>query len=212
MTATAMTTPDDSPHRLRLTAIRAADSRRTRIGNDLDAAKKRWKDKLTEATQAFTALLPKNEADLPDDARGRLVDLFRADKEHASAEAKKAVEIKGLKKKLEKADAAFLELVRSQVEDGQVALALGDATLTEGLGVSDETARSLFTAIAEVEEAGGQLDADMEHLRAVLAKQGYTKLSLEDDESEPAEASDDDGDDEGDDEPPKSERHLEAVQ
>lgn len=212
MTATAMTTPDDSPHRLRLTAIRAADSRRTRLENDLDAAKKRWKDKLTEATQAFTALLPKNEADLPDDARARLVDLFKADKEHTKVVDAKAAEVKGLKKKLEKADAAFLELVRSQVEDGQVALALGDATLTEGLGVSDETARGLFAAIAEVEESGGKLDADMEHLKATLAKQGYTKLSLEDDDSEPADADDSDDDDGDDGEPPKSERHLEAVQ
>jgi hypothetical protein len=190
MTAEANLPTYDNPHRARLAAIRLQSSRKRRIETDLAAAKKRFKDELTEATQEFNALLPEHEADLPDDARERLVDLFKAFQERKEVEATKKRELDSLTKKLKASTARLWELVDSEVEDTQVSMALGDTSLADGLGVSKETARELYIEIREVESAGGKLDGDTADLKRRLEAQGFTAMTLDDEPGEDDAAND----------------------
>ena len=194
-----MTETTSDPHRARVAAIRLASSRMKRMQTDLDAARKRWKDKLTDATQEFNALIPESEADLPDDAQMRLVDIVLARKKQKDLESEKKKEIDKLAKRQERAKARFWELVDSEVEDPQISMALGEASLGDGgLGVSNEAAREVFLEIREMERLGGRLDPDTEDLKRRLEAQGFADLTLdeEDDESE--------SDDEPEEHPPMS--------
>lgn len=212
MMTTATTTPiADDTYRLRLAAIGLADSRKTRLETDLAAAKKRHADALGKLTEAITALMPKHEADLPDDARGRLVDLFKAHQERDKAEAAKKREVDRINASLKKASAQLTELIRSRVEDRQTALALGDAALADGLGVSHEAAAGIARAIAEVEQAGGKLSVDEQRLRERLQASGVV-FSLDDDVEDDSDDAEDDKEASDEEDEPEPARHLAAVE
>jgi hypothetical protein len=196
MTEAATVTPPDDPFRLRVAAISLADSAKTRYETDLAATKKRFQTQLGKATDAITALMPKHEADLPEDCAGRLVDLYKAHAEREKIEGAKKVAVDKLKASLKKAEAHLTALIRAKIEDRQTMLALGNAMLADGLGIANETARGLARTIVYVEQAGGTLTADEQRLKAALAASGVT-FSL-DDEDEPDDGAEDDDDDEPD--------------
>jgi hypothetical protein len=187
------------PFKARVQSTRAAKQQWVRIGTDLKAKTKDFGDQLTEATKAINEHVPENDTDLPEDCLAWSKTLVELWSKRANIQAKKKAEIGKLKKRHKRAFSAWSELSSIDVTDKQIAIPLGDATLADGLGISPDSARVVYSELHYRQNEGVTLDADMKALKAHLEQQGCTAFTdADDDAASDADASEDDEDEDED--------------
>lgn len=170
MTAT-QTDNDETTARQLLLSLRLLDSRRQRLGLELDATKKRFKDDLTEVTKQMHAKIDDGLPVDDEDCRGRLRLIQTLFRERQRVEEDKAEALDKAKSALKSVEASIIEVIRSEPTSQQSLEFEADG---EGLSLTSDTARVIADAMRNAEEEGAEIGPDMEELRERLNAMGAT--------------------------------------
>lgn len=164
----------------RLAALRLLDSRKTRLGIEVGAARKKWADDLGDKSKELHKQIELPNPGKFTEAKKRL-DLIRSlFEERKEIEAAKKIQLDKLTAETKKTEAAIVELIRSDLDDNQQELEL-EGSAGPKLNMSPDTAKMVGAAITSVRDDGGELSPSEEGLADTLSEMGVFGLSLVDD-------------------------------
>lgn len=184
----------------RLSALRLLDQRKERLALQMNAERQKWRETITESTKAWHKTIRAPVPGKLADCKARISQIQDGLAEREDLQKQKKRKIDAIKTQIERAETAFLELLRSDPDSPQMELDVDEKMVD--LGMSPQAAKEVGKSIKDLRDEGAELGDDVVDLEKQLEEMGMTGLRLVDDGdlAEEDSESEEDGDEDSEDE------------